>query len=254
MWSTGSLLLLLFFYRRACQENYNGINDYRQHLQEDHKLILPPLIKKEESLVTPEVVNINKAKINYCYECQRSHRSRLEYKKHLTSVNKIGVPSNARRHLDKTIKPDPNDPEFYCKYCKLKHNALGLYRTHLRLKYNMSFAPLKPKSNRDIEPDPGDPNFYCKSCDTNYLNCKHFAVHLHITHHVTIKSLKTKNTNIEPNPNDPNFYYRSCNYKYLNKECFVIQAIQTFTVNLAKLSLLVALAIELTYFVYMELN
>lgn len=104
-------------YCRACQENYKGINDYRQHLQEYHKLILPPLIKKE-SLVTPEVVNINKAKINYCYECQRSHRLRLECKKHLTSVHKIGVPSSARRYVDKTIKPDPMIPTFTVSLAK----------------------------------------------------------------------------------------------------------------------------------------
>jgi ribosomal protein L31 len=78
---------------------------------------------------------------------------------------------------NRSIEPDPEDPNFYCKSCSAKYLNRSIFRKHLRQTHKVNLKPLRRKNlipNHIIKPDPDDPNFYCKSCATKYSTRSEF--------------------------------------------------------------------------------
>jgi hypothetical protein len=84
------------------------------------------------------------------------------------------------------IKPDPDNPNHYCKSCNFQRASPTKYKKHL---FHVHNVRSKPVPNHDIEPDPHDPNFDCKSCDHNYLSRQGYKRHLRLVHKIIWKPL-----------------------------------------------------------------
>jgi hypothetical protein len=71
----------------------------------------------------------------------------------------MDIPWCNERKINSNVKPDPDDPNFYCKSCKKGYLNKKKFRNHVRAMHQLTLPPLKPKPNHDIQPDPYDPEF-----------------------------------------------------------------------------------------------
>lgn len=142
---------------------------------------------------------------NFTPSCNHSFLARQLYNQHLRNVHRLNITQRRRPKSDPSIKPDLNDPNFYCKPCKTSYLNNGEFRKHLRRAHQFDLPSLKPEKNPNTQPDPDDPNFDCKSCNSKYLDRVNFYVHLRNTHKMSLGPLRSKkrNLDIEPDPNDP---------------------------------------------------
>ncbi|CAO3619665.1 unnamed protein product [Mucor fragilis] len=119
----------------------------------------------------------------------------------------------------KTIGPDIDDPNFYCRSCRFTYKNKKGYRLHLRRYHKMALKSLHFSTNPDVLPDWDDPKQYCKSCNRSYSSRSAYRCHCKLAHNM-------KKPTGTPDINDPNNYCKICDYTYksrygYNMHCFM---------------------------------
>ncbi|KAG1078575.1 hypothetical protein G6F42_024199 [Rhizopus arrhizus] len=92
--------------------------------------------------------------------------------------------------------PDPEDPNFYCRVCKITDTALWRYRKHCRRVHHMKLDTLmkKYKPIPGVKPVLKDPNNYCRACRASFPSPKAYSAHLNMKHWAEFpaKALRTR--------------------------------------------------------------
>jgi uncharacterized C2H2 Zn-finger protein len=87
-------------------------------------------------------------------------------------------PLRGRSKINVTVTPDLDDPNNYCKSCKVYFEHKQVYRNHLGNLHNRrrprSSSPDITRIVRDIDP----PYRHCPSCDIPYTAISNYAEHL----------------------------------------------------------------------------
>ncbi len=163
--------------------------------------------------------NSSKLCCNYCYS---EHVDFCKLRKHLRAAHKVDLTPLISKLKHKNVKPDPDDPNFYCQSCEAKFLHRKGYRDHLFSVHKMKVGKKVLASLRNIKPDLNNPNFYCKSGDRKYINNGRYRMHLRAVHKLDLTPLRiTKpDKNITPVVNDLNFYCKSCDVKFQSKEIY----------------------------------
>ncbi|CAO3641813.1 unnamed protein product [Mucor hiemalis] len=128
------------YYCRACKESYSANDDYQRHLREVHdfKFQVQSTVIKANQIIRSSIAS--KDELNFCYECQKKHLNRTDYRRHMISKHGVSIPT-IQKFKNPTIIPDPNDPNFYCRSCDKSYYFLSNYRNHLRNSHLMVLEP-----------------------------------------------------------------------------------------------------------------
>jgi hypothetical protein len=166
----------------------------------------------------------------HCQICDITFISVEIYHNHLLQVHGTilrPLLKRTRSKPNRSIEPNPEDPNFYCKSCTTKYATEFSFRIHLRYVHKIVDLPLKgkrrPKPNHNIESNPNDPSFYCKSCSTEYPSLGTFRKHIREVHKMILKPLIKRpipNHSIIPDIDYPNFYCKSYSSKYVSRGVF----------------------------------
>lgn len=131
----------------------------------------------------------------------------------------------AKTSPNPNVKPDIDDPHYYCKSCQLKYKNRNSYRAHLLRMHKMEMPLLirMPVYDPIISADSAkDPNRTCTICKIKYSTKCVYQRHMKKFHqdgrNTPIKKISCiANPHIQPEPNDPNFYCASCKKDYSTK-------------------------------------
>jgi hypothetical protein len=147
--------------------------------------------------IRPGVDNHN----NYCRACERDYESRDRYRQHLRQVHAMTLKPLARGRSESSIivnvlaKPDPNDPNFYCRGCKKHYLSKASYHTHLRVIHNMKIQKGRSSEStitqQQAAPTATNP-YCCADCKMSYSCKSTFDIHLQRVHQM--KNLPSSST------------------------------------------------------------
>lgn len=100
---------------------------------------------------------------------------------------------------DPNIVPDLNDPNGYCKSCKINYKSLEIYKQRLRKIHQMTKNPM-PTPHPKITPEIGDATHtYCASCDYVCVDRTTYLLHLKNKHDIKFgKEEQQINPNAKP--------------------------------------------------------
>lgn len=88
----------------------------------------------------------------------------------------------------RTVAPDIDDPNWYCRSCKKKYQGLGYYRAHLRRAHGIELEPVRTVRTTYLDPetaiiDINDPaNTSCIYCMRKYINKCVYNRHMKTVH------------------------------------------------------------------------
>ncbi|KAG2207179.1 hypothetical protein INT47_012232 [Mucor saturninus] len=244
------------FYCCLCEKNYESRPKYRTHLSKSHKMVLRPLNSSQQKNNTIP----NKDDPNfYCIACEKYYASRASYRKHVAKAHKIRQHSPAqqetqapgpscRRDISQSslqdehvcqgnkprvlyhtvkaedltnVKPDEDDPNFYCCLCQKNSPDKRTFNKHLKVVHNMAIynnAILPPPMTEPL-PDIHHPDFYCSLCKRNLSSLDSFHRHLRTNHKMKF-TIPRKTHDVIPHPElkpdefDPNLECIACEKKF----------------------------------------
>jgi hypothetical protein len=100
-------------------------------------------------------------------------------------------PGPLRIEFDKSILPDIDDPNQYCRACNHRFSSKNYYKVHLIAVHNMKpkRTRMLPRTNTGILPDVNDPDYYCRPCNYQYKMKNVYKRHLTIVHDMKLKPL-----------------------------------------------------------------
>lgn len=155
-----------------------------------------------------------------CLPCEKLFSNTKQYKEHVSSFHKTKVEPSLQQKQDisaltnkKTkFSPDINDPNFFCRTCKMTFRDKELYHKHLSYFHRMTLKQFSKESNAKPTvsktlstsemPDENDPSFYCSLCDKNSPNKHTFHKHLELKHKMKLvnKCEKLATTDVIADP------------------------------------------------------
>ncbi|GAA5805371.1 hypothetical protein HPULCUR_010887 [Helicostylum pulchrum] len=118
------------FYCRACNKTYSRWYTYRSHLQKTHEMALVPVPSPSKIFLLPNQKYDDR--FSRCQTCGRYFSSKCGYIQHLRKAHQITLPV-PNPHLT----PDENDPDLYCKACKIHSISRSAFDYHLRRTHKM---------------------------------------------------------------------------------------------------------------------
>ncbi|KAI7907835.1 uncharacterized protein BX663DRAFT_492149 [Cokeromyces recurvatus] len=234
------------FYCCVCDRTYTSKLIYKSHLKNFHSFAIElPTQKINCPIRYPDLEPDPSDPDFYCRSCDHSYSSAYSFRTHLRRFHDIIIenpspPQNSNRPIRyPDIKPDPNDPNFYCRSCDHVYSSFRSFKHHLAKFHNIIVEPPPSRLSMqsincpirypELEPDPKDPNFYCRSCDHTYSSFRSFRTHLAQFHKNIIVEPPSTNeklkrpirySNLQPDPKDPNLYCRSCDHTYSSNRSF----------------------------------
>lgn len=144
------------------------------------------------------------------------------------------------------IKPDPEDPSFYCCSCQKLYKTRGNFRQHIRLFHPITeLGSIKKRLPLVINPlmvqmDAGNPkNKSCTVCERDYKSRNRYCHHMKIVHKdgkresVGASKRRSIDDSVIPIWDDPGLYCRSCKKSYSNLRLIGIIS-RNFTATLYK--------------------
>ncbi|KAG2202234.1 hypothetical protein INT47_002153 [Mucor saturninus] len=176
-------------YCRQCNKTLESLRSYRNHLRKIHGMILKPrgrALLVINAHVKPDENDPN----NYCIVCKRQYREKRGYRVHLATMHNMELQNlKPRKALviteDSTVKPDQDDPNFYCCLCEKNYESRPKYRTHLSKSHKMVLRPLNPsRQKNNTIPNRDDPNFYCIACEKYYASRALYRKHVGRVHKI----------------------------------------------------------------------
>ncbi|KAL9548343.1 hypothetical protein MBANPS3_005720 [Mucor bainieri] len=211
------------WYCRACERRFNSKPLFSMHLRTTHKM---KKAKNEDAGLMEEVGESE----HYCCGCNQYMSDEKTLTKHIEKAHR----RTKIKHLN--LKPDVQDPNFYCKACERGYTKQSSFRLHLRQLHKMSDTPseyycsacnatIKEHSAYSIHitrshpnhkikrihvrPDINDPNYYCKSCEKPYFKKMKYRHHLQVVHKIFIQDIIVRIPAISTN--EPEYYCSGCN-------------------------------------------
>lgn len=211
-------------YCRQCNKTLESLRSYRNHLRKIHGMILKPrgrALLAINANVKPDENNPD----NYCTVCKKQYREKRGYRAHLATMHKMELKNQKHRKAlvvteESVIKPDPDDPNFYCCLCEKKYQSRSKYRSHLSKSHKMVLQPIDlSQQAKRVLPNINDPDFYCitcgKQCYQESHDCKENRPE-NIDRAIKIEDL----TNVKPDEDDPNFFCCLCQKNSPDKRTF----------------------------------
>lgn len=146
---------------RVCFVQFKNQTRYRRHLIKIHEIKSQDIGKLFQSffilfylliyfivLHSPELAPDTKYPNTYCSFCDINHFKADRYRQHLIGLHglDIEVAEEYDSLIDKTVKPDPHDPDYYCLICKTTSADKTDYCNHLKKEHNMKFKTGKSES------------------------------------------------------------------------------------------------------------
>lgn len=225
------------FYCKVCDITYRSRRSFRDHCRNVHLITVkifeslsikpnttnhssdneemsPDQIEDNNDIVIPveEIINTS------CRVCDQDLSSELDLRLHMLSIHSIYEPSQVTNKL----KPDVDDPNYYCRACNWKAATKGKYNSHLRSVHNIT--PANPKKtnnyNSGFLPDPFDPNFYCRVCKITKSKKNEYRSHCRKVHHMALEPLSFAYPDAVIDINSPDHYCAKCDMHYKGKQSF----------------------------------
>ncbi|KAI8642923.1 hypothetical protein BD408DRAFT_415852 [Parasitella parasitica] len=157
----------------------------------------------------------------YCRSCEESHENRRKYRQHLRAIHHMVLKpliEKTKKQINTEEVPDPEDPNHYCRVCRITSATIQDYRAHLKDVHHIITTPFKRKI-LDVTPDVDDPNFRCCACNISYKTKTRYHSHLRIRHEPYVVG-PAANHALKPNPDDPNNYCLPCDMKFLCRKWY----------------------------------
>lgn len=145
------------FYCRSCEKKLSSKYSLKIHLNIVHSMFQPS-----------RTDNLNM----HCQACQKAYPSKSKDCTHICVVNQTALPA-----LETQGMPDPHDPHYFCRVCKLTYSSRGYYRIHCRISHCMMLGH-SSIVNSTAKININDPNFYCAQCEHAYSSSFSFRKHL----------------------------------------------------------------------------
>lgn len=124
-------------YCRICKKKSKGIKEYKTHMRKWHYL---NIIDERMPQADPNmVIDENDPKNTSCRYCMTKFSDGDHFRRHMKKHHSNGRTKAVRgvMRADPTIKPDPFDPNHYCKSCDQKWNARDKYKHHLIMMHDI---------------------------------------------------------------------------------------------------------------------
>ncbi|KAI9474153.1 MAG: hypothetical protein EXX96DRAFT_329111 [Benjaminiella poitrasii] len=200
-------------YCRSCDYTFRRLDGYKQHLKRVHGInwVRPPFRPTNPQ---PDVNDPS----NYCQACNTLYMDRSGYRLHLRTSHHLKpapfvdplksdlylscdacdktFPDNASfdghfyniHCLKPVVRPDLDDPNFFCDSCEVKFSSFLIYRRHLRLLHNIEtdLRGKRVRSSRALQPDTNNADNYCTACCRTYKDRRRFINHLYYYHGMTV--------------------------------------------------------------------
>ncbi|KAF1805870.1 hypothetical protein FB192DRAFT_1364930 [Mucor lusitanicus] len=151
-----------------------------------------------------------------------------KYWRHLKFTHYMVLKSAAAAAASKGQLPVPQDPDFYCRVCDIKHADKEAYNQHLGTVHNMY---LRSRRDLNVMPEWNSPNNYCRACRHNYAGKYNYRWHCKRVHHMTAPAVKKDDTNtssnIVPDLQDPNNYCQVCDFTYKTNKLYLLHCSRT---------------------------
>lgn len=180
---------------------------------------------KNDATFNPTITTDNAKKPNNksCVVCKRRYNVIGSYRQHLKNYhNNDGITQLGERKIISYYnnQPDPNDPNFFCRSCQIKHSTRDNFIWHIQQAHpNIKFEKIKLINPIMIEMDAGNPNNkWCTICEIEYASRLSYQNHVNRTHKVGKREpaarkgiLKSRiDPTVTPIWDDSNNYCRSC--------------------------------------------
>lgn len=180
----------------------------------------------------------------HCNSCNMTFENKNRSLMHFVKMHKLNYPApketrnikpgrkpSAHVVYKHDLLPDKNNPNFFCKACKIIFGNRGNYRLHLTSKHMMILSEEKSISSgdsRDAQPLTSTqvnvkPSLYCINCKLQYKTQNSYNTHLqkeHVKEDTTHYSNSTKETQIIELGIDlnPKLYCNDCKIQHENQE------------------------------------
>ena len=183
------------------------------HSSDTEKIPSDP-IEDNNNVTIPveEIIN------TFCRVCDEDLSSEINLRLHMLSIHSIYEPSQVMNKL----KPNVDDPNYYCCACNWKAPTRGKYNSHLRSVHNIIPNNTRGISNynHDFLPDPCDPNFYCRVCKITKRKKNEYRSHCRKVHHMKLEPLAFPYPDAVIDINSPDYYCAKCDMHYKGKQSF----------------------------------
>lgn len=200
------------FYCRSCNKKYLNKNMYQKHFERCHTMI--PATRPEKPQPVMQFL---------CSVCDQTYGCKCRWKNHKCKGKKIEAPPRnvIPEEMLMNMKPDEDNPDFYCCLCQKNSPDKRTFNSHLRIVHNMNVRSISysPPPLTGPLPDINDPDFYCNLCKKNLSNADSYYFHLRGVHGMKFSILRKKH-DIIPHPEiipdefDPNLKCAACEKKF----------------------------------------
>lgn len=184
------------FHCKICNITYKSDKSYAYHCRTVHP----------DSTITADSRKYER--INYCKICKKTFQMGFYYHRHMHDVHEITDVCNSG------VKPDVNDPNFYCSACDITLRSKTAFKKHLLMVHFLGRLGLEKLSLQQQPQDVNNQLFHCRICKRTYPSKTLYRHHLGInrkTRPTRLSSTCSSYTSkLLPDPLDPNYYCCIC--------------------------------------------
>lgn len=190
-----------------CKRTYKSKSSYRIHLIRIHHMKLPKLAS-DASQIDFDALE--------CKTCKIAFKGSRSLKVHARRLHGVDYFKPTVIHTD--LKPDVDDPNYYCKACDRTSSTKDSFLKHLAYMH----ANIMPELYEGVACNgvqPKDGRNYCAECSKAFHAKWLLRLHLEKTHGIAagtdfISKVESPNFDVTPDPKDPNNYCATCNKTY----------------------------------------
>ncbi|KAK4509824.1 uncharacterized protein ATC70_007128 [Mucor velutinosus] len=176
----------------ACERRFETRAGYVAHLRRTHHFNTQNVDQQQFESSTKTSY--------YCCGCNQYMKDQVSFRKHVLTAHC----ESRIKHFH--LKPDVNDPNWYCNACE-RHFASRLqYTGHLRAIHKL----IRITMLENVDQLEAEPNHYCCGCNKYLPDGRALKRHIKTAHSKT----KIRHFSLKPDVHDPNYYCKACERRY----------------------------------------